>query len=535
MPTPKFTPGAQLIPLSLTSPAFQGVNLEAQGSVLGREWATTLDNAVFDDAGRPEARKGWTSLTGSAVAGIIMRIHEYYKADGTSAIISSTDADIFEGTSTLTSREGTLGITEGNIKFVNFNDKCIAFGVGTSGEPAVKTTGNFVEVVESDGAAPTGRIGTSAFGRLWGVDTDGKTMKYSALLDETDWGTTNGGGSIDFSNVWPAGQDNIVAIEEFGGDLIVFGSNNTVIMTDGQGSNLGIDPTAMYVSDTIPGQGALSQFAICRAAGDLWVLTASGIIGLKRELVQRSTPTTNLSKNVQSQVRTLIASESDLNDITLEYSEKDAMVVANFPASDKQIVFDTRAPLPDGTYRATTWTSDLQTLAYDRGNRRFIGSLTGTVGEIMNHANYTDDGTTYIFDYESGWLDLGDELNVLLKFVKRLTSFVFVQQNTAVTHKVAFDFGSSSFSLQKSVSGGRVAEWGVFEWGANGKYDKSDPNAVAGTDVAEWSGSVTISTLDAPLGGSGQYIKVGVSVNTSSGSFALQQVNLMAKVGRIAT
>ena len=542
MPTPKFTPGAQLFPITLTTPAFQGVNLEQSSSILGREWATVLDNAVFDDAGRPATRKGWQSITSVAAAGIIMRVFEYYRADAVSEIIASTDADIFDSvSSTPVSIKGSLTITDGNIKFVNFNDKVIAFGIGTGGIPAVRTTGNFADITVNSGTAPTSGIGTSAFGRLWVADTDGKTIRFSALLDETRWATADGGGTIDMSNVWPSGQDDIVAIEEFQGDLIVFGSNNTIIATDGKGSALGIEPTDLYVADTIPGMGALTQFGITRASGDLWVLTDTGIVGLKRELVQRSTPITNLSKNQQSQIISLVGDETDINDITMVYTPKEAFVVLNFPTSNKQIVYDVRLPLQDGTFRATTWTSDLQAVSYERAGKRLLGSLTGVVGKVMNYANFDDDGTAFIFDYESGWLDLGDELNVLLKFVKRLTSFVFVQQSTAVTHKVAYDFGLREFSLQKSITGSRVAEWGLFEWSdgstgsSGGVYNINDTQAVAGVDIAEWSGSVTIKTLDASLGGFGQYIKVGISVNTSSGSFALQQLNVYAKVGRLAT
>lgn len=536
MPTPKFTPGAQLIPLTLTAPAFQGLNTEQGATILGREWATTLNNSVFDSAGRPASRKGWSSLTGTAGAGVIMRIFEYFTAAGVSEVIYSTDSGIFDSiTSTPVDIDGGLTITDGNIKFVNFNDKVIAFGIGAAGVPAVRTSGNFASITVASGTAPTSGIGTSAFGRLWGVDTDGKSVRYSALLDETRWDSADGGGVIDFSKVWPSGQDNIIAIEEHGGDLVVFGSNNTVIMTDGSGSALGIDPLALYVSDTLPGQGAVSQFAITRAVGDLWVLTRSGVVGLRRELVQRSTPLTNISKNVQSLVIENTQGATDVDDITLDYNPKENLVVLNFPDTNISVTFDTRAPLEDGAYRATTWGSDLQTLTYIRGVQSFYGSLTGTVGEVMNHTGFDDNAVSYFFDYESGWLDLGEEMNNYLKFVKRLTSFVFVEENVEITHKVAYDFGADSYSLQKSALGGKASEWGQFEWGANGVYDVDDASAVAGTDVAEWASSIQLRTLDAPMGRSGQYIQVGLSLNTQAGEFALQQINLYAKVGRIAT
>jgi hypothetical protein len=370
---------------------------------------------------------------------------------------------------------------------------------------------------------------------LWAVDTDGKTVRYSALLDETRWAAADGGGSIDFSKVWPAGQDDVVAIEEFGGNLVVWGSRNTVIMTDGAGAALGVEPTDLYVADTIPGLGAKTQFGICRAVGDLWFLSPEGVTSLGRELRQKSTEFTNLSKQVQSQVQEWIKGESDINDITMEYNPDDSFVVLNFPAVDKQVVFDTRSPLEDGTYRVTTWSSDLQTCAYNRAGAKLQGSLTGTVGEIFNYSGSSDNGTAYVFDYESGWLNLGEELNLYLKFVKRMTSFVIVEANVTVTHKVEYDFGTKAFSFSKTANRAQVIEWGQFEWGSNGKYDKDDSAAVAGTDYAEWGGGASIRTLDVQPKSGGQYIKVGVSVNTNSGTFALQQLNLYAKVGRIAT
>jgi hypothetical protein len=509
MPTPKFTPGAQLFPINLTAPAFNGLTLEASGSTLGVEWATVLDNAVFDAQGRPAARKGWTTETGTPTADIYMRIFEYYKADGTSELIFSSDTDIDNDTTTPTSIKGALTITDGNIKFANFNDKCIAFGIGTAGKPAVYTGTTFADITVNSGTAPTSGIGTSAFGRLWAVDTDGKTLRYSALLDETRWAAADGG--------------------------VVFGSRNTVIMTDGAGAALGVEPTDLYVSDTIPGLGCLTQFGVCRAQGDLWLLSPEGVTSLGRELQQKSTSFTNLSKQAQSQVQNWGNSEGDINDITMEYNPEDSFVLLNFPTVNKQVCFDTRSRLQDGTYRLTTWSADTQTIHYNSFAKKLQGSLTGTVGEIFNYSGSTDDTVAYIFGYESGWLNLGEENNLYLKFVKRMTSFVLVEANVTVNHKVEYDFGTKSFTLSKLAERARVIEWGLAEWGSNGVYSTADSSAVAGEDIAEWGGGASIRTLDVQPKSGGQYIKVGITVNTNSGTFALQQINLYAKVGRINT
>ena len=531
---PSIQEQTQLLPISLVAPAFKGLNLENSGGILGPEWATSLDNFVFDASGRPTARKGWTVVHNSASTNVIKRVFEYRNAAGTAYTIFATDSELFEDTN---DRTGTLTISDGNIKFGNFNDKVIAFGIGTGGIPAVKTgTGNFADITVNSGTAPTSGIGTCAFGRVWGVDTDGKTVRYSALLDETRWDAADGGGSIDFSKVWPSGQDSVVAIEEFGGDLIIFGTRDTVVVSDGAASELGIDPTTIYVSDTLPGVGAVSQFAICRASGDLWVLTRSGIVSLQRELVQRSTPINNLSRNVQSQVVSLLNSESDFDDITLVYNPRESFVVAIFPTSDLHLCFDTRQPMEDGSFRASTWSGDLQTAHYMVSQDKMYGSLTGTVGDVVQYQNFSDNGTSYSVDYESSWMDLGQELNNFIKLIKRMTSFVYITESVSVVHKVAYDFGLSDQNLTKSATGSGTAQWGLAEWGSNGVYNVDDTTLVAGTDYSQWSGAQTsLKTLDAPLGGSGQYIQVGLRLDTNAGEFSLQQLNVFAKVGRLAT
>jgi len=534
MPTQRAHGGAALIPISLTSPGAFGLNTEASGTLLPKEWATTLTNAVFDSSGRPAARKGWVTQTSSAVAGVLMRVHEYVKADGTVKTISSTDADIFEGVSTPSSVEGSLAISEGNIKFVNFNDKCIALGTGTSANPSVYTgTGNFTTVTVASGTAPTSGIGTAAFGRLWVVDSDGKTIRYSALIDETKWAVADGGGTIDMSKVWPRGQDVVVAIEEFAGDLVVFGRNQVVVWTDGQGTSNGIDPVAMYIADTIPGVGALTQFALASIKGDLWFLSRQGVQSMSRVLQDKTTPTINISQHIQQNILDAIASET-LDDITLVYSPKEDLALAIFPTTDLVYAFDTRAAMQDGTYRATSWATTLQTAAFFPSDGELYGSITGTVGEIMKHSTNADDGTAYTWSYESGWLDFGEQGNSYLKFIKRMTSVVFVSSTTTLNYTLDYDFKGEPFNIQQPVVARPSAEFNVAEFSDSGSgVGYIIPGATV-LQETEYGGGVTLKELSIPGKGSGQFVKVGVNLGTASADFALQQINLYAKIGRIS-
>ena len=533
MPTQRQHGGAPLIPIQINRPGFFGLNTEAGSALLTPEWATVLNNVVFDGAGRAGLRKGFVSETASAVAGVIQRVHEFIKADGTSETISSTDADIFSGRSTLSSIEGSLSISEGNIKFLNFNDKCIALGTGSSSNPSVYTgSGNFATVTVNSGTAPTGRIGLSAFGRLWVCDSDRKVIRYCALIDETRWAVVDGGGTIDMSKVWPSGQDTIMAIEEFAGDLVIFGKNNIVIWTDGQGSTLGIDPTNMYISDSIPGVGCVTQFATARAKGDLWFLSASGIQTLSRAMQNKTTPTVNLSRNIQTDLLAFLAAETDDDDITLVYSPAKDMVLCVFPQSDRIIYFDTRGQMEDQTYRLTIWVGDFQTIAYHVVDRELYGSMTALVGEVVKYTSNADLGVAYDFSYQSGWLEFG-ELNQYLKFVKRLTTFLFIDAATTINFTLNYDFNTVSQTVTKTTVRIAGSEFNVSEFSGGGAGIGYIDPALRLVET-EFSGGVSLQTLTVPTTGGGQYIKVGCNLSTATSDFSLQQINLFAKIGRIA-
>lgn len=549
MPTQRSHGGAALVPINLTSPAFNGLNTADSASILGPEWATTLTNAVFDNQGRPTTRKGWVSGTTTVYDGselLIKRIFEFYQADGTSEIISSTDDNILTGVVDLSdataSIDGTITISDGNIKFVNLNERCVAFGIGTGGIPASYSgTGTFADITVVSGSAPTGSVGTAAFGRLWGVDADGRTLRYSALLDETRWDAADGGGNLDFSRAWPEGQDTIKAVAELGGRLVVFGRKNIIILNDGSPATIGLDPTALFVEDTIPGVGAISQFAVERAAGDLWFVSDNGVTSLGREILQESTPINNVSDNVQPDIVAAISNEVDVDNITLVHSPKESFVLAIFPASEQVFMFDTDTRLQDGTHKTTMWSTQVQTAAYIRNDKSIRSSLSSNsaaavTGEIYTYSGFSDDGASYNFVYESGWLDLGQEAAAYLKFVKKISSVIFAAANTNVIHTVMYDFGEASDTFTAEVSdAGTAAEYGISEYGSNGSRNPGDASLTAGVDVAEYGGTtLKLRFLDAPLGGGGQYVKVGLTVDTSSAEFAVQQINLFSKIGRIA-
>nr|NIN97029.1 hypothetical protein [Anaerolineae bacterium]NIQ79976.1 hypothetical protein [Anaerolineae bacterium] len=101
-----------------------------------------------------------------------------------------------------------------------------------------------------------------------------------------------------------------------------------------------------------------------------------------------------------------------------------------------------------------------------------------------------------------------------------------------------YDFENDQYSVNKTASGVDVSEYNAagapVEGSAVAEYNEFG-NPGAGSTVVEYGGGVTLRTMDAPLGGGGQYIKVGLRLDTSAGDFVLQQLNLYAKLGRLAT
>ena len=531
MPTPRHHGGAALQPINLVSPAFKGLNTENESSLLGPEWATTLNNAIFDSAGRIAARKGWDNQTSTPAGVDFEQVFEYYTADGTSEMLFLGGGSLYKNTASPAAVSGSGTITDGRDSIVNFADKAIVFD--TAGLSVYDGT-TFDAVTIATGTAPSGNIGLSAYGRLWGVDTDGKTIRYSALLDETKWDVADGGGTIDMSLVWPNGQDRVVALAAFNGDIVVFGTDNICFWTDGDTTALGLEPSDLYVADTVSGVGAVSRHAMAAVEGDVWFLSENGVVSIGRLLIQKANPIQNLSTNNQGFVNELLRqSRSAVDRVEMLYSPRENMVLLNFPGPGRQLYFNTLGRLEDQTARTTSWTSTLQCAAYSLDDQNIYGVLSDVIGEAFLYSGYADNATSYDFAYESGWLDFGMEVSQFLKMLKRFQSVVLVETGSTITFSWEYDFGSSTYTAQANTVGNNGTEFSVGEFGTNGSRDPADLDLTPGTDVSEYGGGLRLQVIPVPGTGTGQFIKVGVSYDTANANFALQQLTLFAKIGRI--
>ena len=516
MPTPRAHGGAALQQFPLNLPGFNGLNKQARNAVIGPEWATRLDNTVLDTSNRIAARKGWLSSTPTAIAGSFIQTTEYLYGTARQVIGVTDNNTIWvsgnDGGS-WTEVTGTATVTDSNMQLVLFNNVLLGFQEGGT---VVQYSGTTFTDNTATGIAQ-GSVALAAFGRVWAKDGN-SVVKYSALLDETDWSGTDAG-TIDLTSVWQ-GQDEITALAEFNGSLVIFSKRNIIIYSDGAGSKLGIDPIQMYVADTVSGIGCIARDSIANVKGDLWFLDDTGLHSLGRLVQQKSNPLNNLSVHVQDALKEAF-DRTQLEDVRAAYSPEDRFYIISLPISAGGVeggvvfCFDTRGFLQDGSARCVgIWNGFVPTSLVVLDNLKMITSIRGAVGEVGTYTGFRDNGASYVFDYESGWTDLNSPV---LKILKRITGLLFVANTTNVVFKWAFDF-SNRFSTATVIypGGGSSGEWGIDEW-----------------SETEWGAGAAIEEKKAAGRGTGEYIKVGMTVQVDSDEISCQQIALYAKGGRL--
>ncbi len=130
---------------------------------------------------------------------------------------------------------------------------------------------------------------------------------------------------------------------------MIFGKDSILLYSGAE------SPASMTLADTISNIGCVSRDCVVSTGKDLLFLDKSGMRSIARTIQEKSSPIGDISKNVNSDIKALIAGET--GNIKTLYSAKEAFVLVNFPNLQQVFVFDTRFPLQDGSHRATTWTA----------------------------------------------------------------------------------------------------------------------------------------------------------------------------------
>lgn len=561
-----------LVPASIIAPGFFGINRQVVITEDFR-WAFESTNCVIDSNGRLAARKGRRNLTTSALSGTpsIRSLAEHLVTAGTSTIISAANNKLYSGTTTLTditdTADDVTGITDDNWQFQNINGKLVGFQDGH--DPVVRTTGNFsllqqditawasttayvvgdvrratsgnqtlyfhcttsgtsggsepawntgVGNTTSDGTAvwttrkmPNGNVCHAAFSRIWVTsDGDDTVIEFSdTLLPHKFRG--GAAGTLDLKTVW--GGDTVVAIDSFEDLLIIFGRKTILLYTGAD------DPSTIALREKIDGLGCVARDTVQKTAKDIVFLSDSGVRLLSRVVTSGGRePIGDLSVNVRDYLMGLFASETASN-IKSVYHEAEGFYLLVFPSTGVDFVFDLRFPNPDGSAKVTTWVGFNATAALSARNRTLYLGYAGTIADYSGYNDTTTSTTgTYLMRYRSTWSTFGQEVAQRFKMLKKLRSIVATGSTYIVTFYFGADFVEDQFT-QSGTTGTTTAgsEWGTAEWG-----------------VAEWSGVGRLyAAITTSPSGHGTVIKIGWDVTVNGASIGFQELNLLAKLGRL--
>lgn len=508
--------------LTLGAPGFYGLNTELSPVELPTQFAVEADNAVIDRYGRLGARKGFLAQTDSVTAlsgNPIVDIFEW-SSSGSSILFAVGNNKIFRidtttnPNDTLTEMGLPLGysITGNDWAFADWNGEAYFFQSGhapllcnatLNGTDDLDTLDN--QSSETTPAAPQGGIVLATSGRLWATGSDPEIVYWSDTLIGDGW-TEGASGSIDLASVWPNGYDEVQALAFHNGRLIIFGKNCILIYTGADNPNA----SGFVLEDTIIGAGCKGRDTVQNTGEDIVFLSPSGLRLLSRTIQESSLPMGDISRNIRTDLIRLVSGEE--SQIKSVYSPEEKFYLLVFPTTGFVYCFDFRGPLQDGSHRVTSWPgSPFTCFRRSDGGVLYCGGLPG----IGTYSGYQDDGASYRFSYSSPALDF--DIPGYTKILKRIRPVMIGASSASVTIRWAYGYGSSATSQVVSLGGGGVgAEWGVGEY-----------------NIAEYSNPTVVNESPVNATGSGEEVRVGISLDVDGFEFSLQEVNVQTLIGRL--
>ena len=501
--------------ITISAPGFAGINTQDAPLLQEPSFASIADNCVIDKDGRVASRKGYTmvSSNGPAVLGSsagIESVGEFVQTNGTKVVFSCGNNKIFSGTSTLTDITGSLTVTANNWAMASLANKFYFFQRGHNPlvyDPGTAALTTIAAHGSAVGTPPDGNIVMAAFGRIWAADVTGnkQTMYWSDQLDGVDW-SSGSSGSLDLTTVWPHGFDEITALAAHNNFLIILGKRSILVYSGAT------DPSTMTLSDTILNIGCVGRDAIQSTGKDILFLDFSGVRSLSRTISSgTSSPIGDISRNVNNDIKLRTGAET--GNIKSIYDPNNAFFLINFPVVGVVYCFDTRYPLQDGSYRATTWTA-MAPLCFvvTDADELYIGVETG----IAEYVSNTDDSSSYEIQYFSHPLSFGDSSR--LKFLKKVNVTTFNGADATVVLNWAYDYETDYRKQAYTLEGSSAAQYNISEYNTDAEYSKS---------------ITLINKQKVNTGGSGSIVTVGLTSEVNGSEIAFQELNIHSLIGRM--
>lgn len=508
---------AKLLTTTISAPGFQGLNTQDSSVSLEAGYATVANNCVIDKFGRIGARKGWTlshAANNDLSTADVKAIGELIDNAGNSYIIAAGNNKLFKlvGTtlSLLTYGGGGTAptITDSNWQMAPLNGVLYLYQAGHDPlvfDPAVSTT-TFKRISEKTGYVATvssNNTVISAYGRTWSANnaTAKSTIQFSDLLAGHVL-STGTAGTLDVSQVWPNGADEIISLAAHNNFLIVFGRRQILIYSNAT------DPNNLTLSDAITGMGCVARDSVVATGGDVIFLSDSGVRSLMRTIQEKSAPMRDISANVRDDLVLEISLETAA-DIKAVYSDKEAFYLLSLPARQLVYCFDMRAPLPNGANRVTTWDGLVPTAFKYTRNKDL---LLGESGYIGKYDGYKDNNNSYLLRYFTNYFDF--QSPTVIKIMKKVGVTIIGGQGYPVTLKFGFDYSDILNTRQFDLANAAIAEYNIAEF-----------------NIGEYGGSAFDNKI-INIGGSGKVIQLGFETNVFNKSISIQKLDVYVKTGK---
>jgi hypothetical protein len=508
---------AKLLTTTIAAPGFKGVNTQDSSITLEDGFATVANNCIIDRFGRIGARKGWIpSHTANATlgTGLVKAIDELITVAGDSHIILAGNNKLFKLVgSTLT--ELTYGgggtaptITNSNWQMAPLNSCLYMYQAGHDPlvfDPAVSTT-TYRRISEKSGyvgSVSNNNCVISAYGRTWSANNSSNKsiIQFSDLLSGHIL-STGTAGTLDVSQVWPAGGDEIVALAAHNNFLIIFGRRQILIYANAS------NPNELILSDAITGTGCFARDSVVVTGGDVLFLSDAGVKSLMRTIQEKSAPMRDISANVRDDLVYEITLENP-NEIKAVYSDKDAFYLLSLPARQLAYCFDMRAVLQNGANRTTTWDGLVPSAMKYLRNKDL---LIGKAGYIGKYEGYKDNTDNYLMRYYTNYFDFGAP--TVIKLMKKVGVTVIGGQGYGVTLKFGFDYSDILNSRQFALANAAVAEYNIAEY-----------------NIGEYGGTAFDNKV-INIGGSGKVIQLGFETVVFEKPVSIQKLDVYVKTGK---
>jgi len=527
--------GAPITTAGVAAPGFLGLNTQDSEVTLENGYATEANNCIIDRYGRLGSRRGYQVLTTDNASldndQPIKAIFEFKDVNGVITYLSAGAGKLFTGLDTLVEKTLRNASNDDDIPLVSSTDNWqiagLTYGTGVGaeaqaflaqrGSPLIvwnNPSSSYVfQRVGDVGAVPSGLTVSdfdpncilSAYGRLWTADLSNNkhTIFYSALLEGWDFAGT-GSGLLDISSV-VGNNDEIVALSNHNGFLIVFCQNNIVVYADAD------DPTNIRLADVITGVGCIARDSIAKTGTDLIFLSKSGVRSLARTIQEKSMPMRELSTNVRDELIDDLGNET-LANIKSIYYERDAFYLLHLPATNVIYYFDLRRVLENGASRTTKWT-ELPYFAFCTTEDRKL--LLGVAGGIAQYSGYLDNGSSFRMTYYTPNSDMGAPST--LKFLKRAKLIAIGNNTQDFVIKYAYDYSTTySSRVYFNSFNQTLSEYNIAEYG-----------------IGEYTGGLNIITAKVNLGGSGEVVKFGVETVIDGAPVSIQKADVYVTTGKI--